>query len=378
MIYKDFKGKKLSALGMGCMRLPVIEGKDNEIDLDATAEMFDYAIRSGVNYFDTAWGYHGGQSEIVTGKILKNYPRESFYLASKFPGYDLRNVLKAEEIFEEQLRKCQVKYFDFYLLHTVSESNIEYYIDDEKYGLLSYLLKQKENGRIKHLGFSVHADNDTFKRFLESCGKYMEFCQVQLNYLDWTQQDAKGKVEILSEYGIPVWVMEPVRGGKLANLEKQYEEILLKQRPDEKSVAWAFRFLQTIPSVTVVLSGMSNFEQTAENIETFQTEKPLTESEWKVIMSIADNMQGSKTLSCTCCKYCVSYCPSKIDIPSVIELYNKYSFGATVSNIDITEGNAVDPSLCVACKACEGVCPQQIKISDMMAGFAKKLAEDRQ
>ncbi len=375
MIYKEFKGKKLSALGMGCMRLPVIDGKDTEIDIEATEKMFDYAIQNGVNYFDTAWGYHGGQSEIITGKILKNYPRESFYLASKFPGYDLQNVLKAEEVFEEQLKKCQVEYFDFYLLHTVSESNIDYYINDEKYGLLSYLLKQKENGRIKHLGFSVHADNDTFKRFLEACGEHMEFCQVQLNYLDWTQQDAKGKVEILGEYGIPVWVMEPVRGGKLATLEKQYEEILLKQRPDEKSVAWAFRFLQSIPSVTMVLSGMSNFEQTAENIETFKTEKPLDESEWNIIMSIADDMQGAKTLTCTSCKYCVSYCPSGLDIPRVIELYNKKSLGVDVSYDDLIKENGTDPDCCIACKACEGVCPQQIKISDMMSEFAKSLKE---
>ena len=179
MIYKEFQDLKLSALGMGAMRLPVTGGKDADIDETATAEMVKYAFDHGVNYFDTAWGYHEGNSELVMGKVLSEYPREKFYLATKFPGYDLANMTKVEEIFEKQLEKCRVSYFDFYLFHNVCEMNINEYLD-EKYGIYDYLMKQKADGRIRHLGFSVHGNYETMKRFLEAYGKDMEFCQIQL------------------------------------------------------------------------------------------------------------------------------------------------------------------------------------------------------
>ena len=280
MIYKDFQDLKLSALGMGAMRLPVMDGDDSRIDEAAAKEMVAYAMEQGVNYYDTAWGYHDGNSELVMGRALKEYPRDSFYLATKFPGYDLSNMDKVEEIFEKQLEKCQVEYFDFYLFHNVCEMNIDAYLD-EKYGIYDYLMKQKENGRIRHLGFSAHGSYDVMKRFLEKYGKSMEFCQIQLNYLDWSFQDAKAKVELLKKYNIPVWVMEPLRGGRLANLTEEEEAKLKAMRPDEGTPAWAFRFLQSIPEVTVVLSGMSNLEQMKDNIHTFQEDKPLSEEEMK-------------------------------------------------------------------------------------------------
>ena len=258
MIYKDFQDLKLSALGMGAMRLPVIDGDDSKIDEAAAKEMVAYAMEQGVNYYDTAWGYHDGNSELVMGRALKEYPRDRFYLATKFPGYDLSNMTKVEEIFEKQLEKCQVEYFDFYLFHNVCEMNVDAYLD-EKYGLYDYLMKQKANGRIRHLGFSSHGSYDVMERFLEKYGKSMEFCQIQLNYLDWSFQDAKAKVELLKKYHIPVWVMEPLRGGRLANLTDEEEARLKAMRPNEKIPAWAFRFLQSIPEVTVILSGMSTF-----------------------------------------------------------------------------------------------------------------------
>ena len=197
MIYKDFKGKKLSALGLGCMRFPMLENKQNDGDIDIakTEEIFDIAIKNGINYFDTAWGYHSGMSEPTVGKILSKYPRESFYLATKFPGYDLGNMGKAEEIFDKQLSRLQTDYVDFYLIHTVSESNIEHYLNDEKYGDFSYFVEQKRQGRIKHIGFSVHASLDITKRFLEKYGEHIDFVQVQLNYIDWNYQDAKAIVD---------------------------------------------------------------------------------------------------------------------------------------------------------------------------------------
>ena len=279
MIYKDFQDLKLSALGLGAMRLPVVGDQgDVPIDEDKTAQMVAYAIENGINYFDTAYGYHGGQSEIVMGKILGSYPRDSYYLATKFPGYDLSNMDKVETIFEEQLKKCGVDYFDFYLFHNVYEKNIDPYLDP-KNGILDYLLKQKENGRIRHLGFSAHGRYDTMKRFLDAYGEHMEFCQIQLNYLDWKLQDAKAKVELLNSYHIPIWVMEPLRGGRLASLSQENEDRLKSLRPQEEIPAWAFRFLQSVPGVTMVLSGMSNMEQLEQNVKTFSEELPLNQDE---------------------------------------------------------------------------------------------------
>ena len=288
MVTKKFQGLELSVLGLGSMRLPVIDYDDSRIDEEKTAEMVAYAMEHGINYYDTAWGYHGHNSEIVMGKILKNYPRNSFYLASKFPGYDLSNMPKVEEIFEKQLKKCCVDYFDFYLFHNVCEMNIDAYLD-EKYGIFEYLIEQKKNRRIRHLGFSAHGSLDVIKRFLDKYGEHMEFCQLQINYIDWTFQNAKDKVDLLNKHKIPIWVMEPLRGGKLAKLPESEEEKLKELRPDEKIPAWAFRFLQSIPGVTMILSGMSNYDQLQENIKTFETEKPLSKKEMETLLKIADN-----------------------------------------------------------------------------------------
>ncbi len=375
MIYKEFKGKKLSALGMGCMRLPTY-GEDKTIDEAKTAEMFDYAIKNGINYFDTAWGYHDGKSELVVGKLLEKYPRESFYLASKFPGYSKETWGRAKEIFEKQLEKCRVDHFDFYLIHNVSEGNIDAYLD-EKYGDVMYFVKMREEGKIGHLGFSTHANLENMRRFLDKYGKYMEFCQIQINWLDWRLQKAEAKVAMMKEYGdIPVWVMEPVRGGKLATLEEAYAKQLQAHREDESIPAWAFRFIQSIPEVCVTLSGMSDFEQVKANIKTFSEEKPLNGDEWNTLMSIADSMVGRKTLNCTACRYCTTYCPQGLDIPRIIEHYNEHTVsGRSEVSPRMIASYAADklPTACVGCRSCEEVCPQNIEISEMMSDFAAKL-----
>ncbi len=377
MIYKDFQGLKLSALGLGTMRLPVKNGINADIDEPAAAEMVDYALKNGVNYFDTAWGYHDGQSEVVMGRILSRYPRESYFLASKFPGYDLSNMDKVEEIFEAQLKKCRVDYFDFYLVHNVCEMNIDEYLN-EKHGIHEYLKKQKENGRIRHLGFSAHGDIDVIKRFMAVYGKDMEFCQLQINYLDWEFQNAKGKVDLIKGYGIPVWVMEPLRGGRLARLLPTDEEKLKKLRPDESVPAWAFRFLQGIPEVKMILSGMSDMHQIKENIAIFADDKPLLTQERDVLLSIADCMTHKASLPCTACRYCTSHCPKGLDIPRLIGLYNEHRFtgGGFIAPMTL---NSIPkekwPSACVGCRSCEKVCPQQIKISEMMSDFCKMLKE---
>lgn len=375
MIYRDFQDVKLSALGMGAMRLPVVDGNDSKIDEAAAFAMVDEAMARGVNYYDTAWGYHNGNSELVMGKALARHPREKFYLATKFPGYDLSNMGKVEEIFEKQLEKCQVEYFDFYLFHNVCEMNIDAYLDP-KYGTYDYLLAQKKNGRIRHLGFSAHGDYDVMKRFLEAYGKDMEFCQIQLNYLDWDFQDAKRKVELLDQWNIPVWVMEPLRGGKLASLAPEDEAKLKALRPDEGIPAWAFRYLQSIPSVVVTLSGMSNMEQMKENIATFETDKPLNETELETLHAIAQGMVKKIVLPCTACHYCTSHCPQGLDIPNLLSLYNEHCFtqGGFIAPMALSAIPAdKQPSACIGCRSCEAVCPQGIKISEAMADFTAKL-----
>ena len=375
MIYRDFQDMRLSGLGMGAMRLPVIDEDDSRIDETKTQAMVDYAMEQGVNYYDTAWGYHDGHSETVMGKALSRYPRENYYLATKFPGYDLSNMDKMEEIFEKQLEKCGVEYFDFYLFHNVCEMNIDAYLD-EKYGIYEYLMKQKEAGRIRHLGFSAHGNLDVMKRFLDAYGKDMEFCQIQLNFLDWTFQGAKEKVELLKEWNIPVWVMEPLRGGKLAKLAAEDEKALKALRPEENIPAWAFRFLQSVPGVTMVLSGMSNLQQMQDNIHTFAEDKPLTEKEMDTLLQIADGMVKKIVLPCTACHYCTSHCPQGLPIPELLALYNEHCFteGGFIAPMALSAYPQEKlPSACIGCRSCEVVCPQQIKISEAMADFAQKM-----
>ncbi len=376
MIYNDFQGLKLSALGMGNMRLPVLDGNDNNIDVDAAKEMIAFCMNSGINYYDTAYGYHGGNSELVVGQLLKNYERSSFYLASKFPGYDLSNMPKVREIFEEQIEKCQVEYFDFYMFHNVCEMNIDEYLNPE-FGIFDYLMEQKQNGRIRHLGFSTHGDIDCITRFLEAYGEHMEFGQLELNYFDYRFQNAKGKVQLLDEWNIPVWVMEPVRGGQLAALSPEAADKLKKARPDEDIPAWAFRFLQTIPSVTVTLSGMSNMEQLKANISTYAESKPLNEAEMQLILGIADEMISRTTVPCTGCHYCVSKCPEGLDIPFLLKQYNEAmvagagEFIAPMALSSIAEDK--QPECCISCHSCEKVCPQRIKIPEELNKFATKM-----
>ena len=377
MEYKDFQDLKLSALGLGAMRLPVINGENDCIDESAALRMVDIAMQNGINYYDTAWGYHGGNSEVVMGKALSRYPRDSFYLATKFPGYDPANWDRVAEIFEAQLKKLNVEYFDFYLFHNVCEMNINAYLDDARYGIYTYLMEQKRNGRIKHLGFSCHGDMAVLKRFLDAYGKDMEFCQLQINYLDWIFQHGKEKADLLNVWQIPLWVMEPLRGGKLAQLPKKYEKELKALRPEEEIPAWAFRFLQSIPSVKMILSGMSNEEQLIRNLTTFSEDKKLSDVEMQALLGIASKLLNVNTVPCTACHYCVSHCPQELDIPRLLALYNEhiYSGGGFVAPMALKDLPAdKQPSACLQCRSCEQVCPQQIRISEILADFCDRMA----
>ncbi len=372
MIYKNFNGLELSTLGFGTMRLPTIDGDISKIDQEKVNEMFDYAIENGVNYFDTAWGYHNGMSEIAVGIALKRHKRDSFYLATKFPGYDVNNMGKVKEIFEKQLEKCQVEYFDFYLVHNVCEANIEYYLD-ESYGTVAYLLEQKKNGRIKHLGFSTHADFNNFKRYLDKYSKYMEFCQIQLNYLDYEFQEANRKIEYLNKLGIPVWVMEPVRGGRLAKLSESETEAIKGICQNASGPEIAFRFIQAIDEVVVTLSGMSDFTQAKENIATFSEFKPLDSEEFEKALALGRKM--TECVPCTSCRYCTEYCPMGLDIPKLISLYNEqvFSGGGFIVSMNLSSmPEDKRPSACISCGACQAVCPQSIKIPEVFADFVER------
>lgn len=375
MIYRKFQNIQLSGLGLGMMRLPVVNGNDNEVDEVSALEMVDYAYQNGINYFDTAWGYHDGNSELIAGKALSRYPRESYYLASKFPGYDNSNMPKVKEIFERQLEKCQTPYFDFYLFHNVYEGNVNDYLNPE-FGILEYLLEQKKNGRIHHLGFSTHGSLEVMKRFLAAYGEHMEFCQIQLNYMDWHFQSADEKVKLLNEAGIPIWVMEPLRGGKLAKASGEKEAAMKEMRSGESIPAWAFRFLQSIPGVTMVLSGMSNMEQLKANMETYAEDKPLPDIEFDKLVALQDEETKKGGLPCTACHYCTTHCPQELPIPELIALYNEHKItgGGFIAPMAVSSmAHEKRPSNCVGCRSCEQVCPQQIKISEMMSDFSGML-----
>lgn len=306
MYYKDIAGVKVSALGMGNMRLPKIEGQGEKIDWEKAQEIIDYAMSHGITYYDTAYRYHGGESERFIGEALKKYPRDSFLLASKFPGHMMEKKgngmlgftsllaghpdSTVDAVFQEQLQKCQVDYFDFYLLHNVAEKSVAFYNDPE-IQVVEYFKKQKELGKIRHLGFSSHAVSaKTIDDFLTRYEGVFEFVQIQLNYLDWKLQDAKSKVEVIAKHGLKIVVMEGVRGGRLANLPETEMAKLQAVRKEDSAARWALRWLQSIPEVAVVLSGMSTLEQIVENVETFEAPNPVSEAESNLLLEVADSM----------------------------------------------------------------------------------------
>ncbi|MDR0920596.1 MAG: aldo/keto reductase [Oscillospiraceae bacterium] len=360
MLYSEVCDSRISQLAYGCMRFPTL-GSDAAINEAETAKLLSYAYENGVNYFDTAYVYHNGESEKLLGKLLKKFSRNKFYLATKLPGWFKDSQTNPRKYFEEQLEKCGTHYFDFYLLHNVAEGHIDTYINED-YGVIKYLLEEKAKGRIRHLGFSTHGRIETVKDFLDKFGSSMEFAQIQLNWLDWKLQNAKGMYDLLGEYNIPVWVMEPVRGGTLANLSDENNARLKALRPDESIASWAFRWLQTLPNVKTTLSGMTTFEQVQDNIKTYSVEKPLSKEETDVLAEIADSMLD--LLPCTSCRYCVKGCPMGIDIPVMLAYYNDCRF---IPNMNSKQGvlnfpPQNQPKACIKCGSCVDICPQRIDI----------------
>lgn len=368
MIYHAFQDLRLSALGFGAMRLPLLP--DKSIDRDTVMQMVDYALEHGINYFDTAAPYHDGLSETVLGEALSRHPRERWMLADKYPGHQHSKAFDPAGTFERQLEKCRVDYFDFYLFHNICENSLDDYMNP-RWGMLDYFARQREEGRIKHLGFSCHATAENLEKILDGpYGEVAEFVQIQLNYLDWTLQDARRKVEILNKRGLPIIVMEPVRGGKLAHPGEAAEQRLQALRPGSSAASWAFRWLQDIPGVTVVLSGMSSPDQMADNVATFGRPDPLSARERQTLAEIAESMKNS--VPCTACRYCCAGCPAELDIPQLLAEYNdlrlQFSFTPMMRLENLPDDKK--PHACLGCGACAQICPQGIDIPTHLADLA--------
>jgi len=377
MYYNDFKGQKISALAFGAMRLPVIGGDDSKIDREAAQTLVDDAMAAGINYYDTAWGYHGGQSQIVLADCLRKYDRSSYYITNKFPGYDLSNMPKSKEIFEKQLELCKVDYFDFYLIHNVCAMNIDKYLDP-KFGIKDYFVEQVKKGKIKHLGFSLHGDMDVLRRFTEVYGDAMEFCQIQLNYLDWEFQDAKAKMEFCRERGWAVMVMEPLRGGKIADMEPGLLAQVNSVGKERTPVQWAFAFLQSVPGVLTTLTGMSERGQQKEKISYYEKPDVLNEKEFEAIVAVGRSIVSKTSVPCTACKYCMPKCPKELDIPMLISRYNEMLYNKDKLEFVTTFAMLGTPkdkwmTACIGCGACAKVCPQSIDIPKVMKDFAEEL-----
>ena len=397
MIYRNFKGQKLSQLGFGCMRF-ASDPETGEIDQAKVNAMFDLAIREGVNYFDTAYPYLGGKSEIAMAEALSGYPRESYYLADKFPGHSLTGPIDNIALFNVSLRKCRTDYFDFYLLHNVTEWSVQFY-ESEEYHIIPDLLQMKKEGKIRYFGFSCHAGPDMLDAFLTRHEGVFDFVQIQLNYLDWTMQDAKIKCDIIRKHGLGIWVMEPVRGGKLAVLPESESAKLraLRERgvggagaasgcggsggtsglaadggaAEPSDASYAFRFLQDLPGVTVILSGMNEVFQVEDNLRTFREENPLSGEERSVLLDIAENLK--KGVPCTACRYCCDGCPMELDIPYLLQCYNDYKFATTMTPSMRIDALPEDkrPSACIGCGQCMHACPQGIDVPSALAELAE-------
>ena len=375
MIYKEFKGRKLSQLGFGCMRFTT-DPLTGEVDQEKVNAMFDLAIKAGVNYFDTAYPYLGGKSEAAMAEALSRYPRDSYYIADKFPGHCLTEPIDNIALFNISLRKCRTDYFDFYLLHNITEWSLKYYESDE-YHIIPDILRMKEEGKIQSLGFSCHGEPELLDAFLKRHEGLFDFVQIQLNYLDWTLQNAKKKYDIITRHGLGVWVMEPCRGGKLASLPESESAKLMPLQPDvggksrPSDASYAFRFLQELPNVQMILSGMNEISQVEDNLRTFREKWPLSDKERSVLLDIAENLKQG--VPCTACRYCCDGCPAGLDIPYLLQCYNDYRYAQTMTpsmKIDALEENK-RPAACIGCGQCSSVCPQKIDVPSTLAKLAE-------
>lgn len=364
---KQFKDIEISRLGLGNMRLPCktpIKREANPlIDYNKAQELVDMAYENGVNYFDTAYMYHAGKSEKFIGQALKKYPRESYYLADKLPIWMCKRPADMQKIFDKQLQRTGIDCFDFYLLHSLDKGNFE---KCEKYGAYDFLLEKQKQGLIKNIGFSFHGTIDDLKTIVAA--HHWDFAQIQMNYLDWKNQDAKTQYEILTEAGIPVIVMEPVRGGKLADVPKRVEELFKNNAPDKSIASWAIRFCATHDNVLTILSGMNAKEQMLDNLQSLTDFVPMTDVELKICQNAASIINESEIIPCTGCDYCAD-CPKSVKISTIFDVYNKLKTEEYTTDQAKEKYAQIDVNhtQCVACGKCKEHCPQSIDIPKMLS-----------
>ena len=385
MIYKSFQDKQLSWLGLGAMRLPSLEG--GAIDEPKATEIINYAYEQGINYFDTGYFYLGGKCEGFVGKALSAFPKDKYYLAAKMPGNLVRQVdgqwevggfnlvtkpiSGPADIFEGQLKTCGVDSFDFYMLHNLSETTYGIYTN-ESLNIVEYLKQEKKAGRIRHLGLSAHARPETIEKFLDLHDNCFEFAMIQINYMDWTLQDAGRKYDLLTQRGIPVMAMEPLRGGNLTNLNPDAAAILKSASP----VAWAMGFLQSLPNMPVIISGMSTMAQLKENLALFEKDTgPMPEKDKALLAQAIEKM--AEATPCTGCRYCIEACPKGLDIPKLLTMYNEASYEAhwTLRMLLRAMKDEEKPGACTGCGACNPLCPQNIDIPAALEKFGGILAQ---
>ena len=366
---------EMPKIGFGLMRLPETDGV---IDIDKVCRMVDAYLDAGFNYFDTAYVYHGGNSEkAVKEAIIKRHPRDSFTVATKLPAWNIHSLEDRDRIFEEQMERCGVDYFDFYLLHSIEDgNNYDTYI---KYDCFNWGIQKKAEGRIRHFGFSFHGTPELLVKILDEHPE-VEFVQIQLNYADWDNPLVhSGKLyQILSERNIPIIVMEPCKGGKLANHDDECTEILKSVRPDKSVASWAFRFVGSLPGVTTILSGMTTQEQMEDNMNTFKNFEPLSDEEKAAVDKVVEAMFRVEQVGCTACRYCVDGCPMSISIPDIISAINtKRKFPGDMrpqffyNGLIARDGNG-KASDCIGCGQCEGVCPQHLPIIEILKEGVEK------
>jgi len=365
------KETEVSILGFGCMRFPTKEG---EVDIVASKKMVDYAIEHGTNYIDTAWPYHGGKSELVVQEILREYPRESYLLADKLPLWDVKTNEDVDRIFHKQLEKCGVEYFDFYLIHAVNKQRYDQTIE---LNLFKQLEKFREEGKIKNIGFSFHDDLETFKKWADLYD--WDFCQIQLNYMDINHQQGMEGYEILTKKGIPVIIMEPVKGGSLVKYNEDIEGKMKTYRPNDSIASWGFRWVASLPNVKVILSGMSTMEQVKDNVKTFNDFEPLNSEEYSIIEEVRNDVLSLSKVDCTSCNYCMP-CPHGVDIPGNFRVFNRHSmykddnYAKWAYGSAKKEGKSAD--MCVECGECLPKCPQYIEIPTQLGNFEEYLKDN--